>query len=175
MSVERINAVIEKLISLGDIPNEGEFNIDDSLVEKYCKVYHELFSKSSGVGKRNKRYAEKLAAISLMKLKRRRINADSVLRKRKYVGKEGFVYFVVNPSFHGFVKVGETKDPEGRLKTYQTYDPMRNFSMEHCVFCTDSRKIEKLVLETYKTDLNLGEWVSESSALELLRFVNLNK
>ena len=43
-------------------------------------------------------------------------------------GTEGYIYCIGNPNYEGWVKVGRTKDPDGRLRTgYNCYAPENNF------------------------------------------------
>lgn len=40
---------------------------------------------------------------------------------------EGYLYVVVNPRLPGWFKVGKTTNPQRRLATYQTGDPLRSY------------------------------------------------
>ena len=46
-----------------------------------------------------------------------------------------------------------------RLKSYQTYDPHRQFKVEFYRFVEDKIAEEKKILNQYRTDLAKGEWI----------------
>lgn len=56
----------------------------------------------------------------------------------------GFVYLVVHPKFPGWVKVGSTTNPERRLASYNTGDPMRSYRMLSAEPASDRRHAEWL-------------------------------
>ncbi len=154
--------VIEKLIDTGFIPEFGEFDITEDLVDNYQSIYKSLYEKvgvklTSG----NRNYARKLAGIFLMKENQERLSHIEKVKiiKSKYKNNCGIVYVISNPSFPNSYKVGMTKNLESRLKSYQTYDPNRQFKVEHYRFVEDARLTEKKILADFKFSITKGEWI----------------
>lgn len=57
---------------------------------------------------------------------------------------QGFVYIITNDAWKGWVKVGKSAEENGRLPSYQTYSPHRDYSL-FTIFRTKNRtKAEKL-------------------------------
>lgn len=56
----------------------------------------------------------------------------------------GFVYLIVNPRFPGWVKVGQTKNVEARLRQYNTGDPWRAYRVLVAVPTVNRRHAEWL-------------------------------
>lgn len=171
---EKERYVIETMIKHGKIPNEGSFEITHDLVSLYNKIYLTNFVDShfvygEGVRPASVRFGEKLAGLSLLRLlKSRTITLE--VKKAKIVTDSGFVYIISNPIFEGFYKIGMTKDMESRLNSYQTYDPLRRFKVEHYKFVDNAKQKEKEFLEIFSLDLAKGEWISPKD-LKILKEV----
>jgi hypothetical protein len=155
-------AVIEKLVENGVIPEFGEFDVTDSIIDHYQIVYKSLYERvGNELTSSNKSYARKLAGLFLMKENQNRLsNIQEVkITKSKYKSECGIVYVISNPSFQGCYKVGITKNLNSRLKSYQTYDPNRSFKVEHYRFVKNSRQAEKEILSKFNLSLLKGEWI----------------
>jgi hypothetical protein len=64
-------------------------------------------------------------------------------------------------------KVGMTQNLETRLSQYQTYDPFRQFKVEHYKFVSDRRSEEKKILDMFAVDLAGGEWIGNEKVREM--------
>lgn len=163
--------VIDKMINKKLIPSKGNFLVDDELVNKYVKIYDAEFSSNDGLGKHktNNRLARKLAGLTLLRLNDSR-NELKLIFKAKQTTKNnfGFVYIVSNPAFDGCVKIGLTKNLNKRLDTYQTYDPFRQFKVEHYTVCENVRELEKRILDKFSIDLIKGEWLKIENTKPIL-------
>jgi hypothetical protein len=149
---EKIEVIINELIQHGIIPSDGKFEVTADLIDKYRIVYGvvnnvPLFPK---LNKADNRLSRKLAALTLLEF----------TLSKGYKPKAGFVYGISNPSYPGYYKIGITQDLDKRLSTYQTYDPHRQFKVEHYRFVEDKRLEEKRILQQYQTDLSKGEWIT---------------
>jgi hypothetical protein len=135
--------VLKRLVETGIIPEFGEFDVTEELINHYQNIYKEIYEK---VGKKlssgNRNYARKLAGVFLMNENKNRLaNFQEVkITKRKYKKDCGIVYVISNPAFPNAYKVGITKYLNSRLKTYQTYDPNRLFKVEHYRFVKTQSK-----------------------------------
>ena len=105
----------------------------------------------------NKKYALKLAGLNLQKV----VNSNYF----------GFIYCITNPAYTGYVKIGITNNVRKRLASYQTYDPYRSFKLECYRFVYDKRLVEKTLLQVYKTTLDKGEWVSDMSVIDYIKYL----
>jgi len=56
--------------------------------------------------------------------------------------KEGQVYIISNPNFHGWVKVGMAVDAQDRLNNYQTSSPFRDYKLNYTFSVEDRRAAE---------------------------------
>lgn len=62
----------------------------------------------------------------------------------------GYLYLIANDHFEGWVKVGQSTDPDRRLAQYQTSDPTRSYELIFSVPCRDRRQSEWLAHERLK-------------------------
>jgi hypothetical protein len=155
-------AVIEKLVKNGSIPEFGDFDITDTIIDQYQTEYKALYEKvGNELKSSNKAYARKLAGVFLMKENQDRLsNIQQVkITKSKFKNECGIVYVISNPAFHECYKVGITKNLDNRLRSYQTYDPNRSFKVEHYRFVKNSRQAEKEILSKFNLSLLKGEWI----------------
>lgn len=85
---------------------------------------------------------------------------------------EGFIYCLSNPAWPEWVKIGETIDYEGRLKTYQTSSPMTDYKMFLTWWVEDRKMSEREILNSLKASGYevKGEWVKISQQ-ELIKFL----
>ena len=158
------------------IPNVGEFHIDDYLIKSYCSIYNDKIVGNPGPFKNetSRRYSEKLAGLSLIRLLETR--QHSVTKSVKVNSKKiisGFVYIISNPIFKDVYKIGMTRNLENRLKVYQTSDPYRRFKVEHYIFCIDARKIEKDILDKFSIDIANGEWIKADEITNIREYLFL--
>lgn len=154
--------IIQKMIISGDLPENFSFEVTDELISKYCNYYNILFSNDNGIGSNptNKRYARKLAALNLLKVRK----STSILVEKNKVNysRSGFIYLISNPSFPNCLKVGITRNIQNRLKIYQTYDPFRSYKIEHYEFCENLLDKEKEILNKFSIDIFKGEWIPDN-------------
>ena len=54
------------------------------------------------------------------------LNIDTSILRSTFQ-EEGYIYCIANQNYEGWIKVGMTKNPEGRLKQYNSYAPEDNF------------------------------------------------
>jgi hypothetical protein len=88
--------------------------------------------------------------------------------------REGFVYIITNPAFPGYVKVGRALDPEDRLASFQTGDPLRRYKLEGYRYSKDRYAAEQSVHAALRPWWAGGEWFLVNTkdairALELIR------
>jgi len=55
----------------------------------------------------------------------------------------GEVYAITNSAWPGYVKIGRAMDAKKRLRDYQTYSPLRDYTLRHRVRCNDRKSSEK--------------------------------
>lgn len=156
------------MIEAAVLPRNGIFDITDDMKERYVSIY----SKYSGSGDikttSNRNYALKLAGLSLLKLNLQREEIEEVkIKKSKIKTNSGIVYLISNPAFEGFLKIGMTKNLVDRLRSYQTYDPMKRYKVEHYRVVENAREEEKYYLTHHKISIAKGEWVYKENVKEL--------
>ncbi len=160
-----MDTITRSILHLQDknyIPKEGMFDITEDLIEKYCLVY-EVFSRSVGIGVVKPNFARKLAGLSLLRYKK------SVGGTYKDI-KEGIVYVITNPAWLTKLKIGMTIDLDERLKSYQTYSPLRDYKVEKYAFVQDRRAIEKELLNLVPD--YQSEWVDISNKDSIYDYLN---
>lgn len=169
----RINTVISELVKDGYIPEAGLFEITDQLLSMYNLKYTNLFATKENVNTEKKpsriRYEKKLAYLNLRKLNEDRLTLIPQVKKHKLSLKSGYLYVISNPVFCEFVKIGITRDVNKRLQTYQTYDPLRRYKIEHYMFVEDMRFTEKYILEKYRIDISNGEWINSNLVVNIIK------
>lgn len=160
--------IFKEMTDQGIIPSEGVFTVTEEMKKHYVKMYP-IFSGSSGnLTKKETKFAMKLAGLSLLKLnENRRENTKIKIVKSGNKTESGIVYLVSNPVFEGYLKIGMTKDLNGRMKTYQTCDPLRRFKVEHWKIVENAKTAETLLLKHYKIDIAEGEWALEANVREI--------
>jgi len=145
------------------IPIEGRFEITEEMVNQSLELYKIIKPKQTknSLTNSNLKYARKLAAITFLK--------ESLSRPGTLKPKCGIIYLISNPAFSGMYKVGITQDLDRRLASYQTYDPYRQYKVEHYKFVPDMRAEEKEILNLYKTDVAKGEWVNAEKVRKIFK------
>lgn len=136
------------------------FEITQELIDNFRSIYAEikkLDTYTPNLTASSKRYLRKLAGVSLLK--------ESIFRG--YKPKAGIVYAISNSAFEGYYKVGITQNLDKRLASYQTYDPLRRYKVEHYKFVDNMRVEEKQILQQHKTDLAKGEWIIVDKIFEI--------
>lgn len=173
---KKAEQIFDEMIKSGLIPDKGEFEITDFLLERSFEIGQKLFSSENKKRRpSDKRFHKKLAGINLLHLNNERIETEVLIQKSKSKLKQrsGILYLIENKSFPNFIKIGITKDLNARLSTYQTYDPYRSFKVKKYVFIQDVRIIEKYLLDNYNiSDINTGEWVSIQNIKDIENFMN---
>lgn len=162
---KKAEAIFRVMINRGLIPANGQFDITDELRDASYDIFRELFSPDPSYRMKNSdvKFAKRMAGLNMLKLNESRSN-QTIKIKNKVTHKSGFVYIISNPAFPGKYKIGMTKDVNNRLSQYQTYDPHRQFKIEHYIFVEDKRAVEKRILDLYQIDIDKGEWISEEKA-----------
>lgn len=152
---EKANIVIEQLIQ-EKLLNTG-FIINENLLFRYRQLYAAQRDSLEFDPFRARKYA----ALTLMDYKR------SLVKNLQ----EGFLYFIANPAWPDKLKVGMTIDYENRLSTYQTGDPYRAYYIKSAEFVENRRQAEKLILNKFKIDTDVGEWVTYKSHDKLIQYL----
>lgn len=119
--------IIEQLIADGIIPKKDVFNITKPMIDSYVVKYSEYYGGGKLGCSSNKKYAEKLACLTLLKLVRQRLpeNSENKKRNMRAVSKAGFIYILYNESYKDVFKLGITRDLSSRLQIYLTSDPYK--------------------------------------------------
>jgi hypothetical protein len=157
------NLIFAQLIEEDLIPEKGTFLVTDIISNRYVELYS-LFKGEGNLGsKANKRYATKLAGLSFLKLNEKRLKNSTEYSKTL----SGVVYLISNPAFPGYLKIGITGNLLKRISSYQTYDPLRRYKIEHYKIVSNARQYEKYLLNNSKIDLAKGEWVLDKNIREL--------
>ena len=93
--------------------------------------------------------------------------------KTKY--SNGYVYLVTNDAWPDWVKVGRAINTKTRLKAYQTSSPLRDYEIVVRHKCTNTQKLEAILLEHMKdhAEDSQGEWLKIDCRLAQQLFANL--
>jgi hypothetical protein len=168
--------IFDEMIREGFIPESGEFEITDFLLEKSYEIGNMLFrDKNKKRSPSDRRFHKKIAGINFLHLNNERADLETKVVQQKSVlkHKSGILYIIENPAFAEFVKVGITRDLSKRLLTYQTYDPYRAFKVRKYIFVQDVKKVERFLLETFNlSDTFHVEWLSVKSLRKIEDFMN---
>lgn len=142
------------------IPKTGIIEITEELLKIYIDTYS-IFSK--GNGKYNYNFARKLTGLTLLKTNLARGGTYNTI-------KEGLIYIITNPSWKDYFKVGMTIDLDGRLKSYQTYSPHKDYKVEKYNFTLTRKEHEK---ELLKIACNIdSEWIHTSKRKQIEEFMH---
>lgn len=78
--------------------------------------------------------------------------------------KQGWVYFITNPVFPGWVSVGKCSDYPSRKSTYNRADPYRRFEIVHMLWSEDRRaaELEVFALLEPMSSKRQGDWFKVS-------------
>ena len=156
----KVERVLDVLIYQNVIPKDIEFDITEFQLSEYIKMYAEIHGK--GNSKYDRKFARKLAGVNLLKYK--------LKRGATYKScKEGLLYFIENPAFPEYFKVGMTIDLDKRLNSYQTYDPHRKYKVNSYEFVLNRSIAEKQILQSMEVDLHQGEWIKKTDVGTLLK------
>lgn len=161
--------VIKDLVSLGIVPEYGNFDLEESQLDSYIRLYDTYVDKDFTSLKKEKSrisygLARKLAALTLIKLKISRGVKGNQCR-------EGFIYTLTNPAWANHVKIGISIDVKKRLQTYQTYSPYRDYKISSYDFVFDKRSTEKCLLKNFGLSIEAGEWIKNSDAADIMKFI----
>jgi hypothetical protein len=164
--------VFNVLIKAGLIPSEGQFEITEEILQASYETYPKLYPPKTYKQLKPKEidYIKRLAAMNLTKLNKQRANDESVVKTSsgRLSIECGFVYVISNPAYEGYYKVGITNNIQSRLASYQTYDPLKRFKVEHYRFVSNRREVEKQILQSFNKDLVKGEWVNSDEVKAII-------
>lgn len=158
--------VIGKLIENNIIPSFELFQISETHILEYMRIYGILYSESNNAlkSKTNLRYARKLAGLTLLKL--------NFERKAKFNEiRAGLIYLIENEVYPDYYKVGMTIDLNSRLRSYQTYDPLQRFKVVKYDFVLDRILAEKKILNHPKIFNEDGEWIKKHNAIKIFESI----
>lgn len=170
---EKAKKIFEIMISNGDIPQAGSFEITQALIEKSYEIGNKLFLK---IGKRRTpsemRFNKKIAGLNFFHLLEER--KEKILEEvnKKYKQNSGYLYVISNYSFPDHIKIGITQNIHKRLIAYQTCDPYRRYKIEKYVFVENNRMHEKYLKTKMNIDVDTGEWVSVNKKKEIFEYMN---
>jgi hypothetical protein len=174
---EKARKIFSMMIKNGLIPEKGQFEITDRLIDISYKIGNSLHKKSER--KRSPsdiRLHKKIAGINFLHLNNERAeieNKNIFVKKQTVIQHSGILYIIENTSFPDHIKVGITKNLNKRLANYQTYDPHRNFKILKYIFVQNVRDEEKYLLNKYKIkDVFTGEWLTRLHLDELSTYMN---
>lgn len=155
--------VIQSLLNKEVIVPNVDFDISSQLINCFIEEYQVLTATKGNLRKKEKVFAAKLAAKSLIDYK----------LSQKLKPKEGFLYIIENPAWPGAYKIGMTWYPYKRLSQYQTYSPLRDFRLKHWSFWPNKREAERVVHEFLKDKINY-EWayLNDQQLVELQQLLN---
>lgn len=71
----------------------------------------------------------------------------------------GYLYFVSNPAFSGYYKIGYSRDAETRLIQYQVASPFKDYKIEKYLITRNAKKLEHEVLKSNRSSLMGNEWI----------------
>jgi hypothetical protein len=151
--------IFKKMIELKLLPGTGIFSITEEMKKEYVKIYASLQGNGNVKTKSNKAYALRLAGLSLLKLNKVREEKTLVKEKTTEKTKSGIVYIISNVAFPNYYKIGITQNLEERLASYQTYDPLRRYKVEHYKVVENARQMENYFLSHHKINIRNSEWV----------------
>ncbi|MGI9462146.1 MAG: DNA methyltransferase, partial [Alphaproteobacteria bacterium] len=80
----------------------------------------------------------------------------------------GYIYIISHPKYKKWLKVGIAKNPEARLKQYQTADPDRKYKMEKIFQTPHNADIEKMIHQHYNAPT---EWVATGEVDEVFNLI----
>lgn len=157
----KANIIIRELCENNILP-KGQFQIQESHLVEFINTYKRFFSKKKTniLDTANYRFARKMAGVNLLKL----------LNDRGMKFNEcnaGIVYLVSNIAYPKHYKVGMTMDLTRRLNQYQTYDPFKQFKVDHYEFVLDRKFIEKRILNSFNVVVESGEWIIKNQAIDV--------
>lgn len=160
--------IFYELIHNQVIPIDGIFDITEEMKISYIELYSKYSGEGNMKSNSNKNYALKLAGLSLLKLNNERQELkENCFKKSSIKTNSGIIYLISNPSYENYLKIGITKNLISRLQTYQTYDPLRRFKVEHYKVVENARQQEKFFLSHHKINLAKGEWVEKENVKKL--------
>lgn len=147
------------LISQRKIPENGNFEITEELMERFTELYHH------NSGKEYSKYTilyRRDAGKSFLNLK-----ISRGLKPKEI--KEGFVYIISNPAWPDYTKIGVSVNINKRLSTYQTGDPLRQYKIDGYEFLSDRKYIEKKIIS--KFGVIDGEWVETCKSRSMISYI----
>ena len=157
---ENIKRTLDLLLYEKLLPDTCLFDITEFHIKKYIEYYSNIHGK--GNKKYDESYARKLAGLNLLKYK---ISLGASYKNSK----EGLIYVIENSAFDGYQKIGMTIDLVQRLKSYQTYDPLKRYRITHYDFVLNRKHTEEKILNSFNVDIESGEWIKKTDALNLIK------
>lgn len=149
----------DDLIFQRKLPEDGDFEITEELMESFTELYHH------NSGKEYSKYTilyRRDAGKSFLNLK-----ISRGLKPKEI--KEGFVYLISNPAWPDYTKIGISVNINKRLSTYQTGDPFRRYKIEGYEFLSNRKEIEKKILS--KFNVIDGEWVETCKSKSMISYI----
>lgn len=156
------NRILNLLETYKELPT-APYDITENNLISYMHGYVEVTKKKSfKLDTAEYRYTRKLAGLTLLK---HNLKLGSKVNEIK----AGIVYIVENEIFPEHYKIGMCVDIEDRLKSYQTYDPFRRYKTKHYDFVLNRRGIESRILNSFKIELEQGEWCLRKRCIQVFK------
>jgi len=70
----------------------------------------------------------------------------------------GYLYVITNPAWPSYVKIGRTVNITSRLRSYNTGDPFREYSLHYYRYFVDVCLAERTLAQLYQGSRTQGEW-----------------
>lgn len=142
---------------------ETELRVGDNWFKSFAaKHHHKCADCYSARRKYNRRIAALTRRVSVtddVKLTEIRA-AIREARNGQLARKDGYVYYVDNPAWPGWAKIGRALDPYERRNGYQTGSPHRDYRLVHYVYSSDRYAAERQAHEHAEAiaTRHRGEW-----------------
>ena len=102
-----------------------------------------------------------------MKRKNKLFKKQLIKRILPFLYESGYVYFVQNSEcldYQGWIKIGQSADPEARVSNANVWSPSKSFKIVFKVKTKYKRELEAALLNKYAVP-GAGEWTQESLAV----------
>jgi hypothetical protein len=99
--------------------------------------------------------------VSLLETRQRAFNtklSEGLEKLKSMDSRSGFVYVAVNSCWPEISKIGSTKDPIKRIKSFNTYDPYMGFKLVSFKLVDDRWEYEKSIHEILSEYRMNSEW-----------------
>lgn len=148
-------------------------NAKDLISKEFDRLYRKQLKKERKA-KKIFEYKQSLMISDQLQHKHKLFKEESTSVSHSKI-EEGFIYFIINPIFKHWIKIGSTLNLDDRLISYQICDPYRQYKIIYSKFFKNRKHAEIHIHNLFAKQRGNGEWfkINVKKAIKIINNLQL--